>query len=201
MSDRSATDGAEGDRREFMFSMASVGMVGGLAVGYGTLLAWAGRFLYSSGEGSKGWLFVTQVDRLAVGDALEYVSPTGQPVVIARQAEAGTTDDFVALSSVCPHLGCRVHWQSHLDRFFCPCHNGVFDPAGVATEGPPADVNPPQQLPTYPLMVEGGLLFIEVSLEGITAGTTVATIDARSHEIEADEVGGADGELAERVPA
>jgi Rieske Fe-S protein len=173
-----------------MFSMASVGMVGGLAVGYGTLLAWAGRFLYSSGEGSKGWLFVTQVDSLAEGDSLEYVSPTGQPVVIARNAERGTTDDFVALSSVCPHLGCRVDWQSHLGRFFCPCHNGVFDPAGVATAGPPADVNPPQQLSKYPLMVENGLLFIEVSLEGVTAGTTVATVDAGSHGFDMSETSG-----------
>jgi len=190
MSDHNSTDGSERDRREFMFSMASVGMVGGLAVGYGTLLAWAGRFLYSSGEGSKGWLFVTQVDSLSVGDSLEYVSPTGQPVVIARNSEQGTTDDFVALSSVCPHLGCRVHWQSHLGRFFCPCHNGVFDPAGVATAGPPADVNPPQQLSKYPLLVENGLLFIEVSFEGVTAGTTVATVDAGSHGFDMSETSG-----------
>ena len=29
--------------------------------------------------------------------------------------------DFVAMSNVCTHLGCRVRWVEDQDQFFCPC--------------------------------------------------------------------------------
>ncbi len=70
-------------------------------------------------------------------------------------------EDFFALSSVCPHLGCRVHWEKHYDRFFCPCHNGAFGPSGKAISGPPADDK--QNLPHYPLKIVSGSLYIEMS--------------------------------------
>jgi hypothetical protein len=41
----------------------------------------------------------------------------------------------------------------------------VFDPQGTATEGPPADAG--QSLARYPLMVENGMLFIEVRTEAL----------------------------------
>jgi len=65
-----------------------------------------------------------------------------------------------ALSSTCPHLGCQVRWEAQNDRFFCPCHNGVFDQSGVATAGPPGEAG--QSLPKYELKVEDGLLHIAV---------------------------------------
>ena len=111
-------------------------------------------------------MFVAELARIPVGKAIEYKTPAGLPVTIARRGEAGTADDFVALSSICPHLGCQVHWQGPKNRFFCPCHNGVFDPQGAATEGPPAEAG--QRLSEFPLKVENGLLFIEVELPATT---------------------------------
>jgi hypothetical protein len=61
-----------------------------------------------------------------------------------------------------------VHREPANNRYFCPCHNGVFDPAGVATSGPPADAG--QSLVEYPLKVERALLFIEVSLVELAKG-------------------------------
>ena len=81
---------------------------------------------------------------------------------ITRQGEAGSVDDFIALSSTCPHLGCQVHWEPKNNRFFCPCHNGALDPAGNPTAGPPADAG--QSLPEYELKIDAGLLFIKVKL-------------------------------------
>ena len=40
------------------------------------------------------------------------------------------------------------------------------------------------------MLVENGLLFIEVSLEGVIAGTTVATVDAGSHGFDMSETSG-----------
>lgn len=69
------------------------------------------------------------------------------------------TDDgrnYVALSNVCTHLGCRVRWVEGEQQFFCPCHNGVFDKAGLVVSGPP-----PRPLDHYPVKVEDGQLYVQ----------------------------------------
>jgi Rieske Fe-S protein len=139
---------------------STTAMAGGLVAGYGTLAFMAGKFLYPSQEAPKGWVYVTQTEAMKPGEALRYQLPNRQIVTITRRGDSGTKDDFFALSSTCPHLGCQVHWESQNNRFFCPCHNGTFDPQGKATAGPPAEAK--QSLPQYPILVENGLLFIEV---------------------------------------
>ncbi len=154
-------------RRSFLAAASTAAMAGGLVASYGTFAAYAGRFLYPARGARKGWMFVAEVGRMNRGDAVIYSTPGGAPVTIARQDESGSVEDFVALSSTCPHLGCRVHWEPQNDRFFCPCHSGVFDPTGRATEGPPADAG--QSLSKFPLKIEKGLLYIKVQLESIAA--------------------------------
>jgi len=155
------------DRRRFLSSVSGVAMAGGLAAGYGTFAALAGRYLHATGT-ATAWMYVVPVAEIEPGASLAYDSPAGLKIVITRrsggsQDAAPSASDFLALSSICPHLGCRVHWEPHHNRFFCPCHNGVFDPAGQPVEGPPkADHQP---LPTYPLRVDNGLLFIETPVE------------------------------------
>ncbi|MCK6473220.1 MAG: Rieske (2Fe-2S) protein [Planctomycetes bacterium] len=153
---------ADPERRGFLGSLSSLAMAGGLAAGYGTFGCFAARYLYPAHAAATGWMFVCEVGRIAPGEALAYKLPDGAKVVIARQGSSGAAEDFVALSSVCPHLGCQVHWEGQNSRFFCPCHNGTFDPSGNPTGGPPKE-----PLPRYPLKVEDGLLFIEVPLEGL----------------------------------
>ncbi len=160
-----ATDieGEDGhDRRGFLsWGAMLVGLIGG----YGMFASLAVRYLFPSGAGNTVWTFVRDLSGVAVGDSMTFRSPAGQSIVITRLADDGTSADFIALSSVCPHLGCQVHWESQNDRFFCPCHNGAFNASGVATEGPPADAG--QSLPQYPLKVENGLLYIEVAREAL----------------------------------
>ena len=165
--DRSAPEATEegADRRVFLDKSFSVVMIGGMAAGYGTLAYQVGRFLYPAEAGKSVWQFVCTLEQLAVGDSISYTMPSGAKVVVARQAEGDTVESFVALSSICPHLGCQVHWEAVNDRFFCPCHNGAFDANGKPTEGPPAKAN--QQLTRFPLRVEGNLLLIQVPLESI----------------------------------
>jgi menaquinol-cytochrome c reductase iron-sulfur subunit len=63
--------------------------------------------------------------------------------------------DFVAMSNICTHLGCRVRWIADQQQFFCPCHNGVFDKDGVVLAGPP-----PRPLDRYEVKVEDGQILI-----------------------------------------
>lgn len=150
------------DRRSFV-KASSLVMAGGLVGGYGALAYVAGQFLYSSAPRKLAWMFVADTAKVRVGDTLQFRTPAGQTVTITRRDSQGTAADFLALSSTCPHLGCQVHWVAQNQRFFCPCHNGAFDPEGKATAGPPAAAR--QSLHQYPLKIENGLVFIEAPTE------------------------------------
>jgi len=63
--------------------------------------------------------------------------------------------DYLAMSNICTHLGCRVRWVSDDERFFCPCHNGVFDKYGNVVSGPP-----PRPLDIFESKIENGEMFI-----------------------------------------
>lgn len=63
--------------------------------------------------------------------------------------------DFIAMSNICTHLGCRVRWIVEQDEFFCPCHNGIFDKEGTVIDGPP-----PRPLDRYEVKIENDQLFI-----------------------------------------
>ena len=144
-------DTPDTDRRDFLGIASSVIMASGLTAGYGTLAFIAGKFLYLNQSRRTAWLFVGEAARLGVNQSVQFQTPAGQQVTITRRKDDGQEDDFLALSTVCPHLGCRVHWESAHRRFFCPCHNGAFDAEGRATEGPPKDAK--QSLPQFPLRV------------------------------------------------
>lgn len=153
------------ERRSFLGFLSFGVMSSGLAAGYGMFAAHLARFLFPAGKGTKAWQFVSTIQSMRLGESLDFQTPAGARVVIARQSEGDAPDNFIALSSICPHLGCAVHWEAQNDRFFCPCHNGAFDAAGKPISGPPADAN--QELSRYSLKVENGLLYIEVPTESV----------------------------------
>jgi len=152
-------------RRDFLSRASTLLMAGGLATGYGACGAMGARYLFPAARRERRWQFLARAADVRVGESLSYRSPAGERIAVARRAERGSAEDFVALSSTCPHLGCQVHWQAGEKRFFCPCHNGTFDPEGRATAGPPFEAG--QSLPRYPLRLEEGVLFIEVPMEAL----------------------------------
>ncbi|MEZ4447737.1 MAG: Rieske (2Fe-2S) protein [Polyangiaceae bacterium] len=152
-------------RRRVLTLVSQAAMAAGLVASYGTC-GYVGFRYVSPRPSRKARLFVADLASFAVGRALDFVLPGGARVAIARRSETGGADDFVALSSTCPHLGCQVHWEGEAERFFCPCHNGTFDAGGQPTGGPPlADGTP---LVRYPLAVEAGLLYLEVDEEALS---------------------------------
>lgn len=166
-SDKDST-GAEPARRRTLGWLAGAAMGGALAGAYGTFAALIGRFVYPARPAPRGWMFVTRIDDVPEGASFVFRLPSGSGVNVTRRETGSGAADFMALSSTCPHLGCQVHWESQNSRFFCPCHNGVFDPAGVATGGPPAEAG--QSLLQYPLKDQGGILFIEVETDQLARG-------------------------------
>lgn len=166
------------DRRSFLGTATTVAMAGGLVASYGTFAGFAGRYVYPSKSDPGHWVFVAPVSEIVPGKSFEFKTPDGSSVTIIRGGRSedkagvqsdrrtGDTGDFIALSDVCPHLGCRVHWEAQNDRFFCPCHNGAFDPLGKAIAGPPAKAG--QSLPRYDLKLDAGLLYLRVKANSLS---------------------------------
>jgi nitrite reductase/ring-hydroxylating ferredoxin subunit len=83
----------------------------------------------------------TQVQPVArVGDvpensALYFSYPSESDQAVLLHLLGG---QFVAFVQKCTHLSCSVYFQAEQSRLFCPCHEGVFDPAsGEPVAGPP----------------------------------------------------------------
>jgi len=98
------------------------------------------------------------MNQFEIGKVKPVFDLEGNEILIRRISET----EFHAFSSTCPHLGCKVRWEEKENRYFCPCHRGVFNADGVAVEGPPADGG--QNLASVPLRVEpdAGVVYLEV---------------------------------------
>jgi Rieske Fe-S protein len=125
----------------------------GMAVSYGTAALFALRYLTPNRRPRTWRAYAGGVRDIPVGGSKTYTAPDGRKVVITN-----TGQGFVALSDVCPHLGCKVHWEEASQRFFCPCHGGAFDAQGVATAGPPAKAG--QRLARYEIEPTDEALYI-----------------------------------------
>ncbi len=82
-----------------------------------------------------------------------------------KQINLGKTPVFVVpykggykvLSGICTHLGCIVKWELDKERFFCPCHKGVFDKEGNVVSGPP-----PRPLDEFKVVIENHKVYVYV---------------------------------------
>jgi nitrite reductase/ring-hydroxylating ferredoxin subunit len=74
---------------------------------------------------------VKEVQNLPPGEGVvaEY---EGKKVAVHR-AEDGT---WTALSPICTHMGCIVHWNTFEKSWDCPCHGSRFNTDGEVIEGP-----------------------------------------------------------------
>lgn len=131
-------------------------MWGGLVLSYGTGLLFALRYVYPvRGQRRLRTIFLAPASDLLTGESKTYTLPDGNQALVTN-----TGGEVVALSNTCPHLGCKVHWETRNQRFFCPCHAGVFNSDGVATAGPPAAEG--KNLKKFPIRRIGNNLFLEV---------------------------------------
>jgi Rieske Fe-S protein len=60
--------------------------------------------------------------------------------------------NFVILSPICPHLGCRPVWNDSANRFQCPCHGSQFNFDGEHLAGPA-----PRGMDPLPLREQSGV--------------------------------------------
>lgn len=64
-------------------------------------------------------------------------------------------NQLVAYSDVCTHLSCAVLYQPAEQKFYCPCHDGMFDAhTGNVIAGPPT-----RPLPIIQLAERNGIIY------------------------------------------
>ncbi len=150
-------------RRQFMkAAIAAIGSLIAGAVGLPAVAYIVGPALKKTAD---EWVRLGAISKVELG------TPTLFKTVIERQTGwitdqqeisayvlTGDGQTYAAMSNVCTHLGCRVRWIPEQEKFFCPCHNGVFDKDGSVVSGPP-----PRALDQFETKVESGVLFIRRS--------------------------------------
>lgn len=133
---------------------------GGLILSYGTLGGIVLNYLWPSRQKVQQKIFVAHSKNLAPGQTMTFSTPSGENYLLSsRQVEDKT--EFFAFSNRCPHLGCKVLWESDKSRFHCPCHGGIFNDNGVATAGPPAKAK--QSLKKCELNIVDGAIYAVVN--------------------------------------
>lgn len=80
---------------------------------------------------------------LAPGDSA-IVDSAGESVAAWRSPQG----ELFAVSPVCTHMGCKVHWNSVETSWDCPCHGSRFRPDGTVIEGPALTPLARRQVPT-----------------------------------------------------
>ncbi|MBI3245492.1 MAG: ubiquinol-cytochrome c reductase iron-sulfur subunit [Deltaproteobacteria bacterium] len=108
------------------------------------------------------WIEVGPLDAFPIGDPRQldciskerdgWIEQSVRRSVWVVRSDAETLTVF---NPKCTHLSCAYRWEADKQRFFCPCHGGIFDITGKVTGGPP-----PRPLDTLPVKVEGGTLYI-----------------------------------------
>lgn len=136
------------DRRRFLkIATCAVGGGVGLAVGVPVLRLLADPMGKTTVTTPTTPFDLGSLDQFVVGAApskIEIIAPTVQDAwaashdVVLGGAWVYRTapEKVVALSAVCPHLGCAVGWDAAAGNFLCPCHDSRFAPDGSKQTGP-----------------------------------------------------------------
>ena len=115
---------------------AGFGAAAGMAAGViGVSLASGTRRRESLGDdqpliaGEGFWTEVATVDQVPPGSALRFSTAAFDGFVVN---DGGT---IRALSSVCTHMGCTLHFRPDWHDLRCPCHGASFNMAGRLANG------------------------------------------------------------------
>lgn len=64
--------------------------------------------------------------------------------------------NVIAFNDICPHLGCKVGYQSSTKSFYCPCHASAF-----GLDGKKTNVTPPRDMDELKVKVQDGKIWVK----------------------------------------
>jgi Rieske Fe-S protein len=71
------------------------------------------------------------------GKSTVYVRRRNPEIDTEKLPKGFESEQFVAISTRCMHMGCPVRYVEAAQRFICPCHGGVYNFRGEVDGGPP----------------------------------------------------------------
>jgi menaquinol-cytochrome c reductase iron-sulfur subunit len=114
---------------------------------------------------SATWLSLGRVSAFTPGDprpvAVSITRQDGWRKLTESQTVWVSVEDdgqFTVLNGRCTHLGCAYSWRTdgrYAGKFFCPCHEGLYDKDGTVLGGPP-----PRALDRLETRVDGDELMV-----------------------------------------
>ena len=148
-------------RRNFLaIATGAIGAVIGIVIAIPAVAYVVGPALQRREEGN--WVRLGSTSKVELGTPTLFKttveSQTGWIVTEEEKSVYVLTEDgrdYIALSNICTHLGCRVRWITDQGQYFCPCHNAAFDKIGLVVSGPP-----PRPLDRFETKVEDDQLYI-----------------------------------------
>lgn len=127
--------------------------VGGMALVYAGAIAYpVYRYLstpveWSIAEAAVKEVFLPKADQLPLSSTLMFMFGS-HPAMLIHFPDGS----WSALTAVCTHLGCTLHYQPPAPRIVCACHGGQYDPhTGQNLAGPP-----PRPLTKYLVQIGAG---------------------------------------------
>lgn len=108
------------------------------------------------------WHYVTTLDQLG-DEAIKFVTDGVVGFLIKNDGDDKTeTDQIIAMSAACTHMGCIVKWDGASQHFRCPCHGGMFTEYGKPMKASPVRYLAP--LPRLRVQVDQptGKIYVEV---------------------------------------
>ena len=76
--------------------------------------------------------------------------------VYLRRMPGVSSGEVIAFTDVCPHLGCKVNYESSTNSFYCPCHASTFDLDGHKT-----NKIPPRNMDSLEVKVRDGEVWVK----------------------------------------
>lgn len=149
-------------RDSLKVAILAIGAFIGTALGLPAIAYILGPAMKS--DDSEDWIRLGSLSKVEIGTpALFKPKVKRQSGWIVDEQDLGVfvfTEDgqnYLAMSNICTHLGCKVRWIEEREQFLSPCHNGVFDKLGYVVSGPP-----PRPLDVYQTKVEDGNIYIQL---------------------------------------
>lgn len=149
-------------RDTLKLAISAIGAFIGAALGLPAIAYILGPAMKS--DKSQDWIRLGSLSKIEIGTPVLFKPKVKrQSGWIVDEQEFGVfvlTEDgqnYIAMSNICTHLGCRVRWIEDREQFLSPCHNGVFDKQGYVVSGPP-----PRPLDVFQTKVEDGNIYIQL---------------------------------------
>jgi menaquinol-cytochrome c reductase iron-sulfur subunit len=151
------------DRRAF-FERLSIGLVAACATIIGVpIIGFVVAPLFR--KAPETWRTVGKLGDFEIGKTVSVTFEDSSPLpwagISARAAawlRRESSDQFIAFSVHCTHLGCPVRWMPDAKLFLCPCHGGVYYADGDVAAGPP-----PRPLFRYDVRVLDGQVQVKAA--------------------------------------